>query len=97
MANALINGRYVLDTAEPVVSTGAFLRLKSIYFEGGGDVGKCILHDGGGKVIWQATLGDVSVSGDNAGHTFGGEGTIVDGMDLDTLSAGVCIVYLGKL
>lgn len=97
MANLQHNGRWVLDTAESVVAAGTSVRIMSVWFEGGGDAGECILHDGGGKVIWQATLGDVSVSGDNAGHVFGGNGQIVDGLDLDTLTAGVCIVYLGKL
>jgi len=98
MANALHNGRYVLDTAEAVIAAGTALRLLSVLFVGTTDEDDCILHDGGGKEIWKCKLGDVSVHGYQSGHVFGGgNGIIVDGLDLDTIDHGKLYVYLGKL
>lgn len=98
MANAQINGRWVLDTFESIVSTGTFLRIKSLFFAGNADNDVCILQDGAGKEIWKCKLTTVATAGKNIGHTFGGEGIIVDGLDLDSLaSSTVLYVYLGKL
>lgn len=97
MANLLHSGRYVLDTAAVVVGAGEKLRLASVHFTGTTDLDDCILHDGGGKVIWSCKLGDVSVSGFQAGHNFGKDGLSVDGLDLDTIDNGILIVYLARL
>lgn len=98
MANALLNGRYVLDTAESIVSAGTALRLASIWFIGTADVDDCILHDGNGKLIWSCKLGTLLTGiGNQIGHNFGKDGTIVDGLVLDTLDNGTLIVYLAKL
>lgn len=97
MANTQYGARWVLDTAESVVAAGTAIRIKSVEFVGTTDLDDCILHDGNGKEIWKGKLGDVSVNGCNVGKTFGGEGIIVDGMDLDTIDNGTLFVYLGKL
>lgn len=98
MANTLYNGRYVLDTAEEVVAAGTTLRLASVWFIGVANEDDCILHDGNGKVIWQCKLGTLLTGiGNQVGHNFGKDGTIVDGLDLDTIDGGLLIVYLAKL
>lgn len=97
MANAEYGGRLILDTAEEVYAAGSKLRLLSVSYWSNTDVDDVILHDGNGKEIWKGTLGDVSVNGNNVGHTFGGDGIIVDGLDLDTIDGGILYVYLGKV
>lgn len=97
MANALINGRYVLDTAESVLAAGTKVRINSVLFVGTTDEHDCILHDGNGKEIFKCKLGDVSVNGYQFGQSFGKDGLVVDGLDLDTIDSGVLYVYLGKL
>jgi hypothetical protein len=97
MANTQYGARWVLDTAESVVATGTFVRIMALWFVGTSDVDDCILHDGAGKEIWKCKLGDVSVSGNQSGISFGTAGLVVDGMDLDIIDNGVLYVYLGKL
>lgn len=98
MANALHNGRYVLDTAESVVAAGTALRLASVWFTGAANEDDCILHDGNGKLVWSCKLGTLLTGiGNQVGHNFGKDGTVVDGLDLDTIDAGTLIVYLAKL
>ena len=97
MANKLYNGRYVLDTAESVIAAGTSLRLAAVWFVGTTDADTCILHDGNGKVIWETTLGTVATVGMTDGTTFGKDGIIVDGLDLDTIDHGALYVYLAKL
>ena len=97
MANTKYNGRWVLDTAEPVVAAGTPVRITAAKFIGTADEDDCILHDGNGKLICSFKLGDVSVNGYDAGINFGEGGQIVDGLDLDTIDHGTLIVYLGKL
>lgn len=96
MANAVYKGRYVLDSAASVVAAGTSLRLASVFFVGTTDLDDCILHDGNGKEIWKCKLGDVSVQGCNAGHSFGRDGILVDGLDLDTIDNGTLYVYLAR-
>jgi hypothetical protein len=97
MANLRHNGRWVLDTAESVVAAGTFVRILSAFYIGTTDVHDCILHDGNGKEIIKFKLGTVATTGYQAGHVFGGEGVVVDGLDLDTIDSGKLYVYLGKL
>jgi len=97
MANALLNGRWVLDTAESVVAAGTILRISSLHFVGTTDEDDCILHDGNGKEVWKCKLGDVSVNGYQASMNFGENGQIVDGLDLDTIDHGILYVYLNRL
>lgn len=97
MANTQYGARYVLDTAEVVVATGTRFRLMAVEYVGTTNLDDCILHDGAGKEIWKCKLGDVSVSGCQAGRVFGKDGIIVDGLDLDTIDHGTLFVYLGKL
>ncbi len=98
MANELVNGRYILDTAESVVAAGTILKLASVHFTGAADVDDCILHDGNGKLIWSCKLGTLLTGvGNQASHNFGIDGTSVDGLDLDTIDGGVLIVYLARL
>ncbi len=98
MANELLNGRYVLDTAESVVAAGTALRLASVWFTGAANEDDCILHDGNGKVVWSCKLGTLLTGiGNQVGHNFGKDGTVVDGLDLDTIDGGILIVYLAKL
>ena len=89
--------RWVLDTAEVVVAAGTPLRIKSVFYIGTTDSHDCILHDGNGKEIWKAKLGTILSAGLTSSHVFGGEGIIVDGLDLDTIDSGTLYVYLGKL
>ena len=98
MANLLHNGRYVLDTAESVVAAGTTLRINSVWFYGTANEAACILHDGNGKIIWQCKLGTLLTGiGNQSGHNFGKDGIIIDGLDLDTLTNGYLVVYLGKM
>jgi len=97
MANKQYGGRWVLDTAESVVAAGTPVRITAVHFIGTGDEDDCILHDGNGKEIWKAKLGDVSVNGYQAKGEFGADGIVVDGLDLDTIDHGILYVYLGKL
>lgn len=98
MANEQIGARWVLDTFESVVSAGTFLRLKSVFWAGNTDSDVVVLHDANGKEIWKAGLTTVATAGKNVSHTFGGEGIIVDGLDLDSIaSSTILYVYLGKL
>lgn len=98
MANLEHNGRWVLDTAESVVAAGTKLRLASVFFVGTTDADDCILHDGNGKLIWSCKLGTLLTGiGNQVGHNFGKDGTIVDGLDLDTIDHGTLFVYLAKL
>ena len=97
MANTLYNGRYALDTAEEVVAAGTTLRLNSVSFVGTTNEDDCILHDGNGKEVWKCKLGAVATSGYQADGSFGKDGIIVNGLDLDTIDHGTLFVYLGKL
>lgn len=97
MANELVNGRWVLDTAESVVAAGTPVRIQSICFVGTTDADDCILHDGNGKEIWKCKLGTVATSGYQASISFGKQGQTVDGLDLDTIDHGVLYIYLARL
>ena len=97
MGNTAYNGRWVLDTAESVVAAGTTLRLNAVKFVGTADNDDCILHDGNGKEIWKCKLGTVATVGYQDGDTFGKDGIIVNGLDLDTIDSGVLYVYLGRL
>ena len=97
MGNTKYNARWVLDTAESVVAVGTIVKIRALHFIGTGDESDCILHDGNGKEIWKAKLGDVSVNGYQASISFGDEGNAVNGLDLDTIDNGILYVYLGKL
>ena len=96
MANLRHNTRWVLDTAESVVAAGTTLVITALHYVGTTDEHDCILHDGKGKEIWKTKLGDVSVHGYTDGANFGGDGQVVDGLDLDTIDSGILYVYLGK-
>jgi len=96
VANTQYNTRWVLDTAESVVAAGTAIRIQALHFIGTGDDSSCILHDGNGKEIWKAKLGDVSVNGYQANISFGERGQVVDGLDLDTLTNGILYVYLAR-
>ena len=85
MGNLQHNARWVLDTAEEVVAAGTSLRIKSVFYIGAANDDDCILHDGNGKEIWKTKLGTIATAGLSDGHTFGGEGIIVDGLDLDVI------------
>ena len=87
----------MLDTAESVVAAGTFVRIMSLCFVGAADVDDCVLHDGNGKEIWKCKLGTVATAGYQASVDFGEKGIVVDGLDLDTIDAGMLYVYLGKL
>jgi len=97
MANTRTGPRWVLDTAEAVIASGTFLNIKALRFVGTEDEADCILHDAAGIEIWKSKLGDVSVSGYQDSISFGDEGIVVNGLDLDTLDNGKLYVYLGKL
>ena len=98
MANALINGRWVLDTFESVVAAGTAIRIQALSFVGADDEYVCVLHDGNGKEIWKVAVGDISVYGTEKNISFGIHGIIVDGLDLDSLSSGsILYVYLARL
>lgn len=97
MANQEFSGRLVLDTAEVVKAAGNKLRITSVHFVGAADLDDCILHDGNGKEIIRFKLGTVATNGCNASHVFGGQGIVVDGLDLDTIDNGLLFVYLGRI
>lgn len=98
MANALVNGRWVLDTFESVVAAGTPVRIKALSFVGAGDAHVCVLHDGNAKEIWKCAVGDISAYGTEVSICFGDEGIMVDGLDLDSLSSSsILYVYLAKL
>ena len=100
MANVRFNGRWVLDTAEPVVSVGTPLRLSSVHYIGTSNLDECILHDGNGKLVWSVKLGDAEgllSRGCQVSFDFGEGGTVVDGLDLDTISNGTLYIYFSRL
>jgi len=97
MANTRTGPRWVLDTAEAVVVSGTFLRIKTIRFVGTADDDDCVVSDAAGVVIWESKLGDVSVNGYQDESRFGDEGIMVNGLTVTTLDHGKVYVYLGKV
>ncbi len=97
MSNELVNGRYVLDTTGEIAATGTILRLASIWFIGGANEDDCILNDAAGKLIWSCKLGTLLTGiGNQVGHDFGRNGTIVNGLNLATIDGGNLIIYLDR-
>lgn len=94
MPNDLASRQWRLDTARPYGQPGAILWtsnifVKQIEFSGyGAQTDTCILKDRNGRTVWSATgsstlapirLGDIGW---------------IDGIVLDTLSSGLCLVYI---
>ena len=94
MANDVSTRQWRLDTPIPFGQAGAVLWNSNVYIKNaeftgyGAQTDQCILKDKKGRIVWSATgsstlapirLGDIGWA---------------DGLCLDTLSAGLCVVYI---